>query len=141
MAKKNGKKKSVSSTGSDPVKDDVSGRKKGIQFHGVGAEVFNKEMEKRRGDAKVKPAVFPVIERDEASVKGEPVIKASPWIEKPSREEKRKRGRPPVAVKKKQYTLTLHPEVYEIATTEAQKRGISFSALVTLAIKKYLGEG
>ncbi|MCR5452773.1 MAG: hypothetical protein K6F00_09120 [Lachnospiraceae bacterium] len=153
--------------------------KKGVQFHGVGAEAYNKAVGKKP-EPKVVPASFPVVSKDEVSVKGDSdsIVKTSgPGIggwngEKPhyfpadahephgaesfkpltrgavekSEEDKvnkvvsKKRGRPPVAVKKRQYTLTLHPELYEFATAEAQKRGISFSALVTMALKEYLDQ-
>lgn len=47
-------------------------------------------------------------------------------------------GRPKVAVKKKQYTLTLKPELYQKSREEANRRGISFSALVAIALEDYI---
>ena len=149
--------------------------KKGVEFHGVTAEAFQKEMEKRRdAENHVKPASFPVVSRDESAVKGDADPVRNPYGiagwqgEKPhffpadsyeGRETdpgefkplstgsdsdpqtapaKRKRGRPPVAVKKKQYTLTMRPDMYEYATQAARERGISFSALVAMAVSEYL---
>lgn len=50
----------------------------------------------------------------------------------------RKRGRPRVANKKKQYTLTMRPDMYEQAREEADRRGISFSALIANALVEYM---
>lgn len=49
-----------------------------------------------------------------------------------------KRGRPRVKNKKKQYTLTLTPDLYEEAFERAEELGISFSALTSMAIQEYL---
>lgn len=54
--------------------------------------------------------------------------------------EKRRRGRPKVDNKKKQYTLTMRPDMYAQAQDEAAKRGISFSALVANALMEYLAK-
>ncbi|MBQ1599015.1 MAG: hypothetical protein IIT72_07265 [Lachnospiraceae bacterium] len=53
-------------------------------------------------------------------------------------EPKRGRGRPRVANKKKQYTLTMRPDMYFEAQQEAERRGISFSALIANALVEYL---
>lgn len=50
----------------------------------------------------------------------------------------RRRGRPRVANKKKQYTLTMRPDMYAQACEEADRRGISFSALVANALVEYM---
>jgi predicted HicB family RNase H-like nuclease len=50
----------------------------------------------------------------------------------------KRRGRPRVANKKKQYTLTMRPDMYEQAREEADRRGISFSALIANALVEYL---
>ena len=55
-------------------------------------------------------------------------------------ETKRGPGRPKVNTKKKQYTVTLKPELYEEAVQKAEKMGISFSALVTNALNEYLNK-
>lgn len=52
--------------------------------------------------------------------------------------EKPHRGRPKVAQKKKQYTLTMRPDLYKKAKEEAERRGISFSALVSDAFIEYM---
>lgn len=52
--------------------------------------------------------------------------------------EVKRRGRPKVANKKKQYTLTMRPDMYEQAREEADRRGISFSALIANALVEYL---
>lgn len=52
--------------------------------------------------------------------------------------ESRHRGRPRVANKKKQYTLTMRPDIYKQACEEADRRGISFSALIANALTEYL---
>lgn len=52
--------------------------------------------------------------------------------------EKPHRGRPRVAQKKKQYTLTMRPDMYEKARAEAERRGLSFSALVSDAFTEYM---
>lgn len=52
--------------------------------------------------------------------------------------EKPHRGRPRVARKKKQYTLTMRPDLYERAKAEADRRGISFSSLVSDAFVEYM---
>ena len=48
------------------------------------------------------------------------------------------RGRPKVAIPKKQYTLTMRPDMYERAKKEAERRGPSFSQLVSDALNEYL---
>jgi hypothetical protein len=53
-------------------------------------------------------------------------------------EPRRGRGRPRVANKKKQYTLTMRPDMYSVAQQEAERRGISFSALIANALVEYL---
>lgn len=53
-------------------------------------------------------------------------------------EEKPHRGRPKVATPKKQYTLTMRPDMYERAKAEAERRGLSFSALVADAFTEYM---
>lgn len=50
----------------------------------------------------------------------------------------KRKGRPRVANKKKQYTLTLRPDIYEKAMAESEKRGISFSAFVSNLIVEEL---
>ncbi|MGN0240691.1 MAG: hypothetical protein ACI4CS_03300 [Candidatus Weimeria sp.] len=50
----------------------------------------------------------------------------------------KRRGRPRVANKKKQYTLTMRPDMYMQAREEADRRGISFSALIANALVEYL---
>lgn len=49
-----------------------------------------------------------------------------------------RRGRPRVENKKKQYTLTMKPDVHDRACEEADKRGISFSALISNALVEYM---
>lgn len=53
-------------------------------------------------------------------------------------EVKSHRGRPKVATPKKQYTLTMRPDMYEAAKAEAERRGMSFSALVAVAFTEYM---
>lgn len=55
-------------------------------------------------------------------------------------ETKRGPGRPKVNTKKKQYTVTLKPEIYEKAMLQAEEMGISFSALTTNALNEYLNK-
>lgn len=50
----------------------------------------------------------------------------------------KRRGRPRVANKKKQYTLTMRPDMYTQACEEAERRGISFSALIANALVEYM---
>ncbi|MCI7469720.1 MAG: hypothetical protein PUG68_06585 [Lachnospiraceae bacterium] len=50
----------------------------------------------------------------------------------------RRRGRPRVKNKKKQYTLTMRPDMYSLACDEAERRGISFSALIANALTEYM---
>lgn len=52
--------------------------------------------------------------------------------------EPKRRGRPRVANKKKQYTLTMRPDMYSQACEEAERRGISFSALIANALVEYM---
>lgn len=52
--------------------------------------------------------------------------------------EPKRRGRPRVENKKKQYTLTMRPDMYEQAREEADRRGISFSALIANALVEYM---
>lgn len=54
--------------------------------------------------------------------------------------ETKRRGRPRVANKKKQYTLTMRPDMYAQAREEADRRGISFSALIANALIEFLGK-
>lgn len=50
----------------------------------------------------------------------------------------KRRGRPRVKNKKKQYTLTMKPDMYTQACEEADRRGISFSALIANALVEYM---
>lgn len=56
------------------------------------------------------------------------------------RETTGKKGRPRVKQKKKQYSLTLNPDLYDETFEKADELGISFSALVTMAIKDFLNK-
>lgn len=47
-------------------------------------------------------------------------------------------GRPPKDRKKEQYTITLDPILHKQAQEKADLIGISFSALVSIALDKYL---
>ncbi len=178
MARKKKRSKAKATPQTKPqAKAAEAAPKKGVEFHGVTAEAFQKEMEKRReAEDHVKPASFPVVSREDSPVKGDPEAARNPYGiagwqgEKPhffpadayegrdtdpgefkllgketdagskAPQAKRKRGRPPVAVKKKQYTLTMRPDMYEYATQAARERGISFSALVAMALTDYLSK-
>lgn len=65
-------------------------------------------------------------------------------IEKPTnnqqtnKPEKNKGGRPKKENKKKQYTLTMDPDLYEKLKTEADQRHTSFSQLITTVMLEYL---
>lgn len=54
--------------------------------------------------------------------------------------EKNKGGRPKSEVKKKQYTLTMDPDLYDTLKKEAKARHISFSYLITEAALEYLSQ-
>ncbi len=184
MAKKKRRSKSKANTNTPaPAANETAKAKKGVEFHGVTPEAYQKEMERRReADAKVHPASFPVVSREDSSIKGNPDAQGNPYgiagwqgekphffpadsydkhepapeefkplSDKPKKKSgktetipesagPRKRGRPPVAMKKKQYTLTMRPDMYEKATAVAQERGISFSALVAMAMGEYIGD-
>lgn len=58
--------------------------------------------------------------------------------EYPQKKEKKKRGRPTVANKKQQYTLTMNPDLYEVLSELAKANYKSFSQLVTDACVEYM---
>lgn len=56
----------------------------------------------------------------------------------PSKEEEKKPGRPKVSNKKKQYTLTMNPDLYKTLSELAKENYKSFSQLVTDACIEYI---
>jgi LysM repeat protein len=56
----------------------------------------------------------------------------------PSKEEEKKPGRPKVSNKKKQYTLTMNPDLYKTLSALAKENYKSFSQLVTDACIEYM---
>lgn len=58
--------------------------------------------------------------------------------EPPKEEKKGKPGRPRISNKKKQYTLTMNPDLYETLSELAKENYKSFSQLVTDACIEYM---
>lgn len=61
-----------------------------------------------------------------------------PSQKKSTRTGKKKMGRPTVANKKKQYSLTMRPDLYELLMEKAKEKQTSFSQLITEAALDYL---
>lgn len=70
----------------------------------------------------------PIKETDKAAVEDTELPKKEPG----------KRGRPKVSNKKKQYTLTMNPDLYKTLSELAKENYKSFSQLVTDACIEYI---
>lgn len=79
----------------------------------------------------------PIKETEKAAVE-ETESKNNVEDTEPSKEEEKKPGRPKVSNKKKQYTLTMNPDLYKTLSALAKENYKSFSQLVTDACIEYM---
>ena len=86
--------------------------------------------------------VAPKIEsvKEPAEKKKTPSLKTSSADKKKSSDGKKKIGRPTVENKKKQYSLTMHPDLYTKLMEKAKEERTSFSQLITNIALDYLNQ-
>ena len=80
------------------------------------------------------------VKTSSADKKKTPSLKTSSADKKKSSDGKKKIGRPTVENKKKQYSLTMHPDLYTKLMEKAKEERTSFSQLITNIALDYLNQ-